>query len=155
MRPFLPLIFVSLCLTVAAKEFLQSPVASLDEKTAQARVLAFLNSSNSAPLEAMMEKLKGLSQSELQSLVNQTLGGFNVTGNLTALREGKQYGGGFGGFGGFGGISPLLLLLLGSGSRSSFYPPPPINNNNGGDLATLSSLILLGLALISRFPTQG
>ena len=65
-----------------------------------------------------------------------------------------------------GGFDPTLLLLLGDNNRNRghdypYYPPYNMNNNNNNNMmeklsfGELALLTLLGLALISRFPTQG
>lgn len=82
--------------------------------------------------------------------------------NSTLGRESRNYGGmGCGGYGGGGGGdgNGLLLALLLSRNRGFDDGPSfglnPGSNNNGMDAGQLGFLTLLGLALISRFPTQG
>ena len=121
----------------------------------------------------------------LQSLrTNGTLSA-NATNILRQARQfgfggglglGGGFGGGWGGGGGGNSNGLLLALLLsdrgggglGGGGRGGYgygYPPPVYNNNGGNNnsnnnkdslnFGELALLTLLGLALISRFPTQG
>ncbi|GAU95695.1 hypothetical protein RvY_07273 [Ramazzottius varieornatus] len=101
----------------------------------------------------------------------------SLNANATAiLRQARQFG--YGGFGRGGGSTDALLLALllsdrggyrggfgFGGGYGGYYPPPFYGNSGGGsssssssggmDFGQLALLSLLGLALISRFPTQG
>ncbi|XP_055327400.1 uncharacterized protein LOC129580764 [Paramacrobiotus metropolitanus] len=126
--------------------------ALLDEKSIQKRLEVFLNSSQGAGLKEMMKRVEAMKPEEIKALINETF-----SNNSTALRQAKQFGFGFGGFGGgFGGGNSLLLaLLLRDRHRDHDWPRPMPQQNNQPDFASLATLTLLGIALISRFPTQG
>ncbi|GAU95698.1 hypothetical protein RvY_07276 [Ramazzottius varieornatus] len=145
----------------------QAPAASLSSFTPD-HIMSMLNVTKGSPEEAMLNKLRAMNASELHTLMNQTMA--HLGGNSTS-REGRMFG--YGGSGD-GNISPLLLALLirdrgygggyggGAGGGSPIFmpapPPAPAPSPSGGgndDLAAFAALTLLGLAVISRFPTQG
>ncbi|GAU95699.1 hypothetical protein RvY_07277 [Ramazzottius varieornatus] len=139
--------FVVLALSANGLTIPKEAPAASDSPMTPNQIMSMLNVTKGSPQEAVLNRLKAMNDTELHTLMNQTM--IRIGGNFTLLREGKQWD----------AFLPFLLPLFfggfGGGSIFSPAPAPAPSFGGGDDFATLTAVTILGLALISRFPTQG